>query len=232
MKIAVCDDETTFNNEMLAVINRMYQSLDMTVDTFTGGNALLEHFQAEPYDLVFLDIEMPDINGIALAGKLREQDQDVTIVFLTGHQEYAIDGYGFNALCYMLKPVDQEKIHAVLERALEIQSKKKFIWVTNRDGTHRIRISDLISIEAHNQNLIFNTTSGSIEARGNIRNYEKELKYDGFFRLHRSYIVSLSQITKISEKEVLAGRFRAPIARSKAQEFQKALFSFANQEFF
>lgn len=232
MRIAICDDEKLFTSDFTAMIRNLYPSLDMTVDEFSGGKALLDCFQAEPYDLVFLDIEMPEMDGIALAGRLREQDEDVTIVFLTGHTEYAIKGYGFNVLRYLLKPVQEKEICEILEYVLKKQNSKKFIWLTNHEGTHKIKISDLISIEAHNQNLIFNTTSGSIEVRDKINKYEKELQADGFFRLHRSYIVSLSKITKISEKEVIVGRFRAPIARSKAREFQKALFSFLNKEAF
>ncbi|MDE5754287.1 MAG: LytTR family DNA-binding domain-containing protein [Oscillospiraceae bacterium] len=233
MRIAICDDEKTFTSDFTAIISNLYKSLDMTVDEFSSGKALLNSFQTKPYDLVFLDIEMPEMDGFSLAGQLRQQNEDVSIVFVTGHKEYAIDGYGYNALRYLLKPVKEKEVHEILEYVLEKQNNKKFIWLTNRDGRQRVKISDIVSIEAHNQNLIFNTISGSIEIRDNINRYEKELKSDGFFRLHRSYLVSLAKITKISEKEVMvADKFRVPIARTKKREFQDAFFSFVNQEAF
>ena len=233
MRIAVCDDETYFIQDFTAMLRKLYQSLDITVNAFSNGSQLMDSFQAKPYDLVFLDIEMPGIDGISLARQLRQQNEDVSIVFVTGHKEYAMDGYGLNVLCYLLKPVTEKKIHEILEHVLEKLKSEKYIWLTNRDGSQRVRISDLVSIEAHNQNLIVNTTSGSIEVRDNINKYEEILKSVGFFRLHRSYLVSLAKITKISEKEVLlAEKFRAPIARTKKREFQDAFFSFVNQEAF
>lgn len=233
MRIAICDDEKTFTSDFTAIIRHLYRSLDMTVDAFYHGKELLNRFQVMPYDLVFLDIEMPEMDGISLAAQLRQQNEDVVIVFVTGHKEYALDGYGYNVFCYLLKPVQEKKIHKILEHVLEQQNSRKFLWLTNHEGKQRIKISDLVSIEAHNQNLIFNTTSGSIEIRGNISKYEKELKADGFFRLHRSYIVSLSKITKILEKEVIvADTFRAPIARTRERKFYDAFFSFTDQKAF
>lgn len=233
MRIAVCDDEAMFTQDFTAIIKKLYQSLEMTVDEFLDGETLLESFQNEPYDIVFLDIEMPETDGIALAKQLRQQNEDVSIVFVTGYAEYAIKGYGFNVLRYLMKPVGENEIREILEYVLEKQNSQKFIWLTNRDGTHKVKVSNLLLIEAHNQNLIFNTISESIEVRGNINKYEEELKTDGFFRSHRSYIIALDKVTKISENEVMvANKFRVPIARARKQKFHSAFFSFVNKEAF
>ncbi|MCM1506046.1 MAG: LytTR family DNA-binding domain-containing protein [Ruminococcus flavefaciens] len=233
MRIAVCDDEVTFTNDFTAIIKKLYQSLEMTVDEFLDSKSFMKSFQNEPYDIVFLDIEMPETDGIALARQLRQQNEDVSIVFVIGYAEYAIKGYGFNVLRYLMKPVSENEIREILEYVLEKQNSQKFIWLTNRDGTHKIKVSNLLLIEAHNQNLIFNTISESIEVRGNINKYEEELKTDGFFRSHRSYIIALDKVTKISENEVMvANKFRVPIARARKQKFHSAFFSFVNKEAF
>ncbi|MBD5144098.1 MAG: LytTR family DNA-binding domain-containing protein [Oscillospiraceae bacterium] len=233
MRIAICDDEKEFTKNFAVIINHLHKSLDMIVDEFSNGNQLVNSFLTKPYDIVFLDIEMPEIDGISLARQLRKLSDDVSIVFLTGHKEYAIDGYGLNALRYLVKPVMEKEIHEILEHVLEKQNSKKFIWLTNRDGTHRIKISDIIFIEAKNQNLIFYTVSGSIEIRGNINKYEKELESDGFFRVHRSYIVSLSKIKSIfGNKITVECDFKVPIARAREHEFNHAFFLFINKEAF
>ena len=131
MRIAICDDEKTFISDFTAMISNLYKSLDMIVDQFLSGKALLDSFLTQPYDLVFLDIEMPGIDGISLARQLRQQNEDVSIVFVTGHEEYAIKRYGLNALRYLLKPVSEEEVHVILEYVLKKQNNKKFIWLPN-----------------------------------------------------------------------------------------------------
>ena len=98
MRIAVCDDEQCFLNYFRGIVNRLYNRLDIITDEFSSGEELLKSFRYKAYDLVFLDIEMPAMDGITLARKLRELSSDVSIVFLTGHIEYAIKGYEVNEL--------------------------------------------------------------------------------------------------------------------------------------
>lgn len=237
MRIAICDDEKKFTSEFTETVNNLYKSLDIVVDEFSCGKQLINSFQTKPYDIVFLDIEMPDIDGISLAGQLRKLSDDVHIVFLTGHVEYAIKGYGLNVLRYLTKPATKKEIHEILEYVIEKQNSDKFIWLTNRDGKQMVKLSDIIFIEAQNQNLAFHCVVSDkikvIEVRDNINRYEKELKCDGFFRVHRSYMVSLSKIVRISGKEIIVkGDFKVPIARAREREFNEAFFSFINREAF
>ena len=184
-------------------------------------------------DIVFLDIEMPGMDGISLAKKLRELSEDVYIVFLTGHVEYAIKGYEVNALRYLTKPASEENVREVLEHVIKKQSSEKFIWIKNRDGERRIRLSDIVFLEAQDQNVVIYTASDSFEFRGKFNDYEQTLTADGFFRIHRSYMVSLSKITNVSGKELtVIGGYKLPIARAKEKEFKDAFMSFISKEAF
>lgn len=233
MRIAICDDEKIIINEFQAIINKLYNSLDIIVDAFSNGEQLINSFQIKPYDIIFLDIELPELDGISVVKQLRKLSNNVAIVFLTGHVEYAIKGYGLNVLRYLVKPAKEKEIYEVLRYVLEKQKNEKFIWLTNRDGRHRIKISDIIFLEANNQNLMFYTLSGNIQIRDNINKYEKELESDGFFRVHRSYIVSLSKIKSILGNKIIVERdFKVPIARAREREFNSAFFSFINRKAF
>ena len=175
MRVAVCDDEQCFIKYFRGIMDRMYNSLDIITDEFSGGEELLKAFKFKAYDVVFLDIEMPDMDGITLARKLRELSAEVCIVFLTGHIEYAIKGYEVNALRYLTKPADEKKVKEVIDYVLSKQEGVKSIWVKTNDGAQKVALADIIFIEAQNQNVVINTVKGSYSVRGNISDYEVEL---------------------------------------------------------
>ncbi|MBR1423107.1 MAG: response regulator transcription factor [Ruminococcus sp.] len=233
MRIAVCDDEKRFTQDFRTIMDKLYKSLDMIVDSYSDGNQLLKRFEERAYDIVFLDIEMPQIDGITLAKKLREKSEGVTIVFLTGHVEYAIKGYEVNALRYLTKPVTEQAVHEVIEYVLKKQRSENHMWIKNRDGEQRIKLSDIIFLEGQDQNIVVYTTSDSYEFRAKLNDYEKQLAPEGFFRVHRSYIVSLSKIIGVFGKEVtVVGGYKLPVARGKEKEFKEAFMSYVNKEAF
>ena len=232
MRIAVCDDERRFINDFSAIVAKLYKSLDMIVDEYSDGTELVRNF-GRGYDIVFLDIEMPELDGISLAKKLRETSEDVYIVFLTGHVEYAIKGYEVNALRYLTKPATEEAVREVIDHVLKKQNSEKHLWIKNRDGEQKIRLSDIVFLEAQDQNIVVYTTADSYEFRAKLNDYEQQLRPDGFFRVHRSYMVSLSKIISITGKEVtVVGGYKIPIARAKEKDFRAAFMSFVSKEAF
>ena len=129
MRIAVCDDEERFRLDIKKHIDKIYNSLDVVVDCFSGGKELIASFEARPYDLVFLDIEMPEMDGITLAKKLRDMNDKIYIVFLTGHVEYALEGYEVNALRYLTKPIQDDKLKEVLRFVSDKLTSKRQILI-------------------------------------------------------------------------------------------------------
>ena len=121
MRIAVCDDEERYRIDLKTHLDKLLINDDYDIDTFDDGNMLIKEFVSSPYDLVFLDIEMPVVDGITLAKKLRSVSENVFIVFLTGHIEYALEGYEVNALRYLTKPVDINKLKEVIRYVQEKQ---------------------------------------------------------------------------------------------------------------
>lgn len=113
MRIAVCDDEEACRMQVKNEVEKIL-GLDVVVDLYPSGRELLAGFEKFSYDIIFLDIEMPGMDGISLARKLRTKDGTVFLVFLTGHIEYALKGYEVNALRYLTKPVKEEKLKEVL----------------------------------------------------------------------------------------------------------------------
>ena len=233
MRIAICDDEQQFLRDFRCITDRLYRSLDMLTDCFSSGSALLKQFRLRAYDLVFLDIEMPEMNGITLAEELRELSEEVSIVFLTGHVEYAIKGYEVNALRYLTKPADEQKIRAVIDHVLQKMENEKQLWIKTDEGDMRLRLKEILFIESQNQNVVINTASDSYSVRGNMSDYEERLTPEGFFRIHRGYLVALSKVQRISGKElVMEDGTVLPVSRSKEAKLREALFSFVSKEAF
>ena len=233
MRIAVCDDEKHFITDFTQIMDKLYNSLDIVTEEFSQGEELLRSFRSCPYDIVFLDIEMPKMDGITLARKLRELSDEVCIVFLTGHVEYAIQGYEVNALRYLTKPANEEKVREVIDYVLDKQASAKQLWLKTSEGDVRLKLADVLFIEAQNQNVAVNTSADTYVVRGNISDDEERLSPEGFFRIHRGYLISLSNVIKLSGKEVIMEDGTSlPVSRTKESKLKEALFSFVSREAF
>ncbi len=236
MRIAVCDDEEKFRTQARDIIDKMAGSLDVTVDAFSDGRKLLEAFDRNPYDVLFLDIEMPAMDGITLAKKLRERTDSIYIVFLTGHVEYALEGYEVNALRYLTKPVKEDKLREVLRFVMDKNSTKRQLLIKEDGEEVLINVSDIIYFEAQNQYVMIYATDGEHLIRYNIGDFENELKGDGFFRTHRGYLISLAKVKKLVKGEVLMetpdGEVSLPVSRSNVKTLKEALYSYVEDSAF
>ncbi len=230
MRIAVCDDEEKFRNQARDMVDKLAGSLDVVVDAYSDGNQLLAAFDKKPYDVLFLDIEMPAMDGITLAKKLRERSDSIYIVFLTGHVEYALEGYEVNALRYLTKPVQEEKLREVLRFVMDQSTSKKQLMIKEDGEELLLNIADIVYFEAQNQYVMIYTTEGEHLVRYNIGDFEEQLKADGFFRVHRGYLVSLAKVKKLVKSEVIMdgedGEVSVPVSRSNVKPLKEALYAY------
>ncbi len=236
MRIAVCDDEEKFREQVRDKIDKVSGSLDVVVDTYSDGYKLLEAFDRNPYDVLFLDIEMPAMDGITLAKKLRERNDKIYIVFLTGHIEYALEGYEVRALRYLTKPVQEDKLREVLRYVMDKSTKKKQLMIKEDGEEILINVADILYFEAQNQYIMIYTTTDKYLVRYNIGDFEEQLKGDGFFRTHRGYLVSLAKVKRLVKSDVLIdtpdGEITVPISRSNLKAVKEALYAFVENSAF
>lgn len=231
MRVAVCDDEAEYCKQMQKMIEKMYHSLDVIVDTYQTGRDLLRQFEKQNYDLIFLDIEMPGIDGISLARRLRDRKEELRLVFLTSHVEYALKGYEVQALRYLTKPVQEDKLKEVLCYVMKQMQDQRIIWLKTSAGEERVSLSDILYLEAQDQNISINTAERSYVVRYNLRDFEQELKEYGFFRIHRGYLVSLRKISAVRKNEVtLDGGTVLPLSRTREKPLKEALYQYIKRE--
>lgn len=225
MRIAVCDDEAICRKQLSDAVDSVAGSLDIVTYCHENGRDFLKSFRENPCDLIFLDIEMPEMDGITVAREIRKLSNDVPIVFLTAHIEYALEGYEVNALRYLTKPVQQVKLKEILDHVSAKMQAQRVLWLKTDMGEERVPLADILFFEAQNQNVLVHTSAQDFTVRYNISDYEAELGDDGFFRIHRGYIVSLRRIKRVDGKEVtLDDGTSLPVSRTKEKELRDALF--------
>lgn len=232
MKIAVCDDEPVIRKQVEQRIHVLYE--DARVQQFKNGQALLD---AEiNFDIIFLDIQMEGINGMDVAGKLRQDGWRGVLVFLTAVEEYVFQAFDVGAFHYLVKPVDPAKFYEVLKRAaqqsiqLSVEEAKPFSVTVKSGGvTRKIPVDGIYYLEVFNRKITVHTTSGIIRCYGKLSDYEKNLGED-FFRCHRAFLVHLKYVSRFHAKEItLENGETLLLSKQKYAEFVKAYMNYTSK---
>ncbi|MCB5386990.1 LytTR family DNA-binding domain-containing protein [Blautia glucerasea] len=233
MKVAIVDDELEMRQIMTDYVKRFGEEagIDLETVTFESGEQFLKDYKMI-YDIIIFDIDMPGINGIDTARKLRETDTNVTIIFVTNIAQYAINGYEVDAVDYILKPVSyydfSMKFHRTVAKAA--QRKEHIIKVETAEGTRKLRLPALIYVEILSHYLYFHTTKRDYKVRGNIGDVEKELEKYNFVRIHRSYIVNLKYVNKVLSTEVTVGSAILPVSRNYKEKLKEEYLKYIRGE--
>ena len=231
MRVAICDDEKIQLSITKTSVENAYNSLDLIVDTYTSGIELLNAVDVVNYDLIILDIEMPGVNGIDTAKRLRKIEDKTAIVFLTSHVEYALEGYEVNALRYLTKPASTEKLSEIITYLLEQKKKDKRILLRNSEDVEMVCVADIYYMEAQDQMIRVVTDKGEYRNRYNLGDYETELSAYGFFRIHRGYLINLGHVLKMTGREIIMEDGAAlPISRTKEAALKNALLHYVRSE--
>ncbi|MFC7055018.1 LytR/AlgR family response regulator transcription factor [Enterococcus alcedinis] len=167
-KIGICDDQA-IDREYIQTLVREWakQELqDIHIEKYSSGEALLFAYETTYFDLLLLDIEMKQIDGVTLAKRIRQQNETVPIVFISGYSDYLAQGYDVAALHYLLKPVKVEKLYEVLNRGiLQLREEEKIIVIESGCVTHSIPLKQLRYIEVQGNYATLNGEK-SFELRG------------------------------------------------------------------
>ena len=172
---------------------------------------------------MLLDVKMKDLSGIDIARRIRQEDDRAEIIFLTSYFEFAGEGYDVDALHYLLKPVSGEKLMQVLDKAAErLAEQPPHVVIACEGSTIKLYESRILYVEAFLHYISIHTAEREYRIKENISSFEEKLS-NAFFRTHRSYLVSLRHITRISRTSVtLEGEIELPLARGKYDEINWA----------
>lgn len=228
MRIALCDDRPDQLENLRSMI-LAWNGESVSVFCYDNGDALLQAHRSTPFDIIFLDILMPLLNGMEAARELRQFDKTVRLVFLTASSDFAVEAFSVKASNYLLKPLDAGKLHACLdELAEDFHASARKICIRGIHSLHQIPVTDIEYIESQNKRILFVLSSGETILSGEpLYTYEEKLTLeDGFFKCSRSFIVNIHRIDTFTTKEIRTrSGARISISRSCHREFEKAYFS-------
>ena len=230
IEIVLVDDEQLQLDYMQKVVMQAAESLDIEVDIhqYLSGESFLFALEDHPsWNLAFLDIEMAELNGMEVARIVREKAPQLELVFATAYAEYAIEGYEVQALDYLLKPINLEKISRVLTRYLEEQPEEPTYVIVDIDGlSSRLNLDNIIYVEANTGEVIVVLKDQTLNIKMSLADFEKKLD-DRFVSPHRSYLVNLQFISRLLKKDVaLSNGDTIPLSRRRAKDVQSSFIAY------
>lgn len=224
-KIAICDDEQDQTEYISSIVSAWSRQSNCTCDIgiFNSAEAFLfEYEDNRSYDIILLDIEMKDMTGIELAKCIRKDNNRAEIIFITSHFEFIGEGYEVDALHYLIKPVSDKKLMQVLSKAAEkLLTEPPSVVISCEGETFKLYESDILYVESFLHYIVIHTKDKEYKIKENISVFASKLS-DDFYRIHRSYLVSLKHITRISRTQINIGKTELPLSRGKYDDINRA----------
>lgn len=185
VRIAIAEDEPKYSEQLRTFTERFFSAHgeEAVVEVFRNGITLIERYSGK-YDLIFLDIQMPHMDGMEAAHRLRAFDPDVLLIFVTSLAQYAVEGYSVGALDYILKPVSYPEFSIKLSRAMEKlqQQTAAALTVPTENGMVKLGADEIYYCEVRDHRLMVHSRRGVFERYGSLRDAESCLPADRFVR--------------------------------------------------
>ncbi len=233
LKFAICDDEPYMLEELSAHLSGYMKAknrISYTVDHFLNGRSLMESDCA--FDLIFLDIQMEQLDGMEIARMLRQQSNQSLLIFVTVLKEYVFDAFEVEAFDYLTKPLDYGRFRRTMDRVMRVleQQAAKSIVIQRGTSCEVILLSQIVYCEVQGRKIYIHQSDGRI-----IDYYDKledfERRVDGrFFKCHRSYLVNLDYVRGCNAGQViLSGEDRIPVSRLRERDLTQALLHYMKE---
>lgn len=224
--IAIVEDEIDFSMQLQAFLEQYQkeQNIRFKISVFHDGSEILEKY--EPiYDVILMDIEMPNMNGMDAAAWIRRVDLDVVIMFITNVASYALRGYEVGALDFVMKPITYYAFAMRFTRVIKRvrQREQQQILLTFPDGVKKLEIQQIYYVEVQNRILHYHTDEGEYCVRGTMQSVEQALENHPFVKCNHWYIVNLKHVSEVRGNIAVVGGHMLEISRRNRTPFLKAL---------
>lgn len=235
MRIAICDDNKTDLIYIEKSINSALKKININAetDTFTDSDLLLKQNRSNPYDAIFLDIDMPKANGMDIAAQLNKVNSLTEIIFVTNHDELVYKAYRFKALGFIRKEFLETEINEMLDILIEnLNSNQKYIIVNDSGTSKKIPVNDILYMQSDDHYVdVYLTDKHKKETiRESLNNIEKDYSQHGFIRTHIRYLVNYKYIYSIEKNVViLTNHQQLPLSRSKTASVKEAFQFFSRR---
>lgn len=238
IRIAFCDDQKSYLDKMrgLIVLELDKLNLEYDIEMYDNGNILLKDYNKniEGLDIIFLDIDMPEIDGITIAKEIREMNSQVVIVFLTMMENRVYDTFGYNAFRFILKSYDEEHIRSLFKECIKHALALKANYMFNTlDGVLRLSEKEIIYFERNLRKFYIKSTKGVYRIIiDKFEDINEKLGNNSFFqRPNRSILVNLRYVDEITKKDEVIIRYKdevetVTLGRTRKKEFYDSFISY------
>lgn len=226
MRILICDDDTLILEQLKKLIKIYFDANHLKcpeIVSFTDGEALLADTGKK--DMVFLDIEMPGMNGIYVGNELKKENKNVIIFVVTSYMEYLDEAMRFHVFRYLSKPLDRQRFFRNLADALNYyHTLTAKIPIETKENVYMLPASRIVAVEAQGRKVIVHTCSRDFESVHTMDYWQEQLPGSRFFRTHRSFIVNFEHVTEFDHMTVRLApqQLTAYLTRRKYTAFKDA----------
>lgn len=232
IRVAVVEDDQGCQKTASDYLTRYGIEKNVTWNVkFFNNSAEFAFSYCSSYDLILLDIEMPMMNGLEVARRIRRTDSNVIIVFITNLANYAVQGYEVEALDFIVKPYTYNTFRFRMDRIvsrIENKSRNSAILINSKDQTYRIEVSSLVYVEVDHHALIYHTQKNQISIRGSMKEAESILIPLGFCKCSQSYLLNLRYVTRVEKDTVYLKDIPIHISRGSKKELIQALAEYSS----
>ena len=209
-RLAICEDEDIIAEAHKELVRAILENLGLEyqISVFKNGADFLASFygHAQRYDMMLLDIVLDGadgIDGLTLARRVRREDEDVAIVFVTANKRYALKGYDVEPLHYLIKPVSPQKLEELIKRVIYRQNRDKVLLIKSGENNVRVPIKNIVSLEITGRRIEVTLTDGTAYYPGKFTDILNELPKDIFVRCHQSYAVNIKNVREFTRQNVV-----------------------------
>ena len=233
MKIAICDDVKEYRLSIKAYTNAFFEQkhLECSVDEYNNGNDLINN--KTKYDIVFLDIELGDSNGIDIAKQLIGKNKNTVILIATSYNQYLDAAMDLHVVRFINKPITKDKIFSSLTKALNVIDESIISVRLINNQIVRLKITEIIYVEAKLKKVVIYTTSNVYTSKETLKNLKPILSASFFAIPHNSFIVNLNYIRDFKREEITLSYpyndTRIPIASRKQPIFKRIFLDFIGE---
>ncbi len=203
ISILVCDDLPEERMNLIRMLRHYEEerNLEFRLETATDGSELLALWKPDRWELIFLDIFMPQVDGVEAARRLRKVDDDCEIVFATTSRRHGMEGFEIHALDYLTKPFSQEDVDGVMDWFLQQRAEKcPALTVRTPEGEKLVRARDILYIESRGHSCVIHAREQVVSVRGSIDELAAGLDEASFFRCHKSFLLNFAHVAEIEQR--------------------------------
>ena len=229
IRAAIAEDDPAFRSQLNSFLQQYAcdKRLEITVSAFEEGQTLVSAY-CPIFDVIFLDVEMPHLDGMSAAEKIRQKDSQVLLVFVTNVAHYAVKGYAVQALDYILKPLNYMSFSAKMDRIVKTLQlrQEKSILLNSGSSMRRIPVSQILYVEVLRHQVVYHLADELITVRGSLKEAENLLEGCSFEKCNSCYLVNLRHVRGVREDAVIVGQEELQMSRAKKKDFMQAVAAY------